>query len=351
MLVLLSLCATAAPAAANMGNPYTAGLPGGEPTGLEQVAVERETLEIDLRPLADGKSASIVATYAVRNDGAARVLPLVFVAAGLDERAPAAPAITLDSVAVRIAAVQPLPAPASWQPPPTTPGFGDGAALTYVVRQPSGLRFDLALTAGRHTIRAEYAAAPTKAALSNSPLVYWQLAYVLAPARQWASFGGLDVSVRVPPGWSAASSPPLARRGDVLSGTFGSLDADALALTVQAPIPPATSAAPVAIAIVLAATLAAWRVGGWLGRRRRSSRWALLFAFVAGIAWIVALVLAFGPPSVDVPGQNSYTYGYGTTMAIALGAPFVFAVGFAATQLVAYVASRRARRPEPSGSR
>ncbi len=46
-----------------------------------------------------------------------------------------------------------------------------------------------------------------------------------------------------------------------------------------------------------------------------------------------ASALALLPPSVDVPGQNSYTYGYGSTAAAALLWPFTFTVGLAVTQV------------------
>jgi hypothetical protein len=60
----------------------------------------------------------------------------------------------------------------------------------------------------------------------------FQFAYVLAPARAWDGFGGLSVSVRLPNCWQAASRPGLARVGDELRGSFESVPADALALTV-----------------------------------------------------------------------------------------------------------------------
>ncbi len=341
----IALCAVAAvPALANMGNPYTAGSPAGEPTGLEQVAIERETLEIDLRPLASGKSAEIVATYAVRNDGAERSLPLVFVAAALDGAAARPPAISLDGAAVPITEVRRVAKPAEWRAPATTPGLGERETLTYIVQDPSGLRFDLALPPGRHTVRAAYAATATKAAMADSPLVYWQLGYVLAPARQWASFGGLDVRVSLPPGWSAASSPVLARSGDTLSGTFRDVPADALALTTQAPIPATTNAGPLIAAGILPVTLAvAWLVGAWLGGRRRSAWWALPVTLAGAGLWVVATALAFAEPGVDMPGQTSYTYGYGSTFTIAILAPFAYFIGWVAMQLLARIASGRAR--------
>jgi hypothetical protein len=67
--------------------------------------------------------------------------------------------------------------------------------------------------------------------------VTWQLPYILAPAREWASFGGLDVTVYLPETWQAASKPSLEREDNVLRGSFAHVPADCLALAVRAPVP------------------------------------------------------------------------------------------------------------------
>ena len=54
---------------------------GGAVTVTREVDAGLETLEIDLRPLSSGMSAEVVATYAVRNDGASPVTVTIDVAA------------------------------------------------------------------------------------------------------------------------------------------------------------------------------------------------------------------------------------------------------------------------------
>jgi hypothetical protein len=66
--------------------------------------------------------------------------------------------------------------------------------------------------------------------------MYRQLAYILAPARTWAGFGGLEVNVHVPEEWSVVSAPVLQRDGGVLRGTFADVPADAIALTLRPPV-------------------------------------------------------------------------------------------------------------------
>jgi hypothetical protein len=66
--------------------------------------------------------------------------------------------------------------------------------------------------------------------------MYRQFAYILAPARAWAGFGGLDVTVHVPEEWTVVSTPGLQRDGGVLRGTFTDVPADAIALTLRPPV-------------------------------------------------------------------------------------------------------------------
>lgn len=88
---------------------------------------------------------------------------------------------------------------------------------------------------GRHRLRASYSVTPTRYA--GSPVKYWQFAYVLAPAREWAGFGGLDVTVSAPRGWTVVTEPKLVLEGGDLKGHFDRLPADALALTARSPVP------------------------------------------------------------------------------------------------------------------
>jgi len=164
----------------------------GEPAGgLRDVFIEHETLRMNLRPLAHGKPAAIEAIYRVRNDGPVRTLDLLFVANGL---APGASTVAVDG---KRAAAQPGAAgtlPASWQPPSSTPdpASDSAAALPYEPRSRGALSFRITLPAGRHEIRVRYPA-EASAYSRNDLTPVWQLGYVLAPARDWAGFGTLDV--------------------------------------------------------------------------------------------------------------------------------------------------------------
>ncbi|HEX8959863.1 MAG TPA: hypothetical protein VF770_08575, partial [Solirubrobacterales bacterium] len=106
LALLIGALAAPAVAFANMAPPWLPGDVVGEPRGgARSVAIEREALAIDLRPLAAGDPAQVTATYHVRNDGPAQDLSLLFVATGLagQGRAPST-SVTLDGVAVPSAA-------------------------------------------------------------------------------------------------------------------------------------------------------------------------------------------------------------------------------------------------------
>src|SRR5437016_12238612 len=68
-----------AAARANVGPPSSGGQLVGEPAGLRDVHITRETLTIDLRPLADGRRALVEAVYQIDNRGPERTLDLLFI--------------------------------------------------------------------------------------------------------------------------------------------------------------------------------------------------------------------------------------------------------------------------------
>lgn len=324
----------------------------GEPAGaLAGVAIEHETLDIDLRPLKGGKPAHVEAAYRVRNDGPARTLDLLFVANGL---AGGSTTVALDGAPVSAVPGQAGALPASWRAPAATPSpEGADTALPYAPRSEGTLAFRLALPAGRHEIRVRYPADATVYDRNDLTPV-WQLGYVLAPAREWASFGTLDVRVRVPGGWKAGSSIPLQRHGSELAGSFRGVPADALALAVQRPQP---STMPwFLLWLVLAAALLVFfgwlarRLGGALGRRGKSSGWAFPVLVLMTVAWSVAAALGYSaiPSMVEWwagPYAGRYAIramSYGSTIFLLLLVPFMLLVGIIALQLAAFTGRKHA---------
>lgn len=340
-----------------------------EPSGgLKSVRVLRESLVIDLRPLEAGRPAVVDVTYAVRNDGGARDLELVFVAAGMRPGAAWAwdgrgwapdPArgrpeggVWLDGSPVEAraeAGAQGLPR--EWTSPDATPALDPARdALPYESRGEGTLSFRVALAPGAHELRVRYEARPGAYADAESDAVYWQLGYVLAPAREWGGFGGLDAKVLLPEGWRAASRPEMRREGDALVAHWDALPADALAVTAQTD--ERTAHDPVlfwkallaqgALFTALAA-LAGWRLGGWLGRRRRTSAWALLVsppiaALLYALSYLVAAVLS----APRAPGQAAFNQVGNYNVIVTF---FLFVVitvwHFLVTQVAAFVARRR----------
>jgi hypothetical protein len=93
------------------------------------------------------------------------------------------------------------------------------------------------LPSGASKLSARYHARASGVDEGNHPLATWQIPYVLAPARNWGSFGDLDVTVRIPAGWDSASTLPLNRDGEVLQGTFAGVPADSFVVATRAPLP------------------------------------------------------------------------------------------------------------------
>ena len=310
-----------ASAEANVGSPHYGGQIVAEPTGLKDVAITRETLTIDLRPLAVKELAHVEAIYHLDNRGPERLLELLFVSGS---RRMADFKVWLGDQPVPSAPASQAEVPKSWQPPKQTPGIHDARGLGYYPDRPGGERiaFSITLPPGPQTLKVRYQAEAAFYHRSDQATVYRQFAYVLAPAKDWGSFGGLDVAIHLPEGWQAAFTPEMAREGDVLRGSFADLPADAIALTVQAPIgvlyQPLVYGSQILLAlVVLAGAIVCWR-GGTSKRIRQHSPW--LRGFVLPVAWGLAIFavgyFAIEGPSLAIPAFQENNYGYGKAFAM-----------------------------------
>ncbi len=363
--VLSALLVLTAGDRANVGPPSSGGQLAAEPAGIKNVAIAHEELALDLRSLAENGPAQVEAVYHLENGGAEKKLDLLFASGSPGV---AGFRVWLDDRSLASAPAPGAALPPTWQAPQHTPGLhgeGDLSYLHYGAHAVTPLAFTAVVPSGPHTLRVSYAADATRQFYGN-PTVYRQFAYVLAPARAWAGFGGLDVVVHLPDGWQAASQPALVRDGDRLRGSFPDVPADAIALTVQAPPGPAYrpvvfgSLGTLGLAGLGGALLCWW--GGWnkgrsIGRaagprrgwlRRHAWPRSLGLAVLWGLAVLGAGLLAvFGPDWVLPAGQVNH-YGYGQPLAV-MGVFFLSAValpvGFVISQVTALLTCHRAADP------
>ena len=345
--LLLLLALAAGPARANMASPTEPGTPAGEPAAsLEGLRVARETLTLDLRPLAADRLAAVEAEYRIVNAGEQRVVPLQFIALGRGVRAAQ---VWLDGQPVVAVPTDSARVPAAWTAVTETPAL-DGSPLPYALadrRGARGLLFVLTVPPGRHTVRVSYRVRPGSTDAGDHPNRVWQLAYSLAPARRWAGFGQLDLAVLVPDGWDVAASLPMRpAQGGGLVGRFAGVPGDVLAVSARAPEP--ALRVPFRVAGGLVALLVVGFVGVVTGRlvarARRPVRAAWPGALLGGVVAAVALV-ALVSTGDDL--GDSAAYGYRTVVAmVTVVGPLAVALGVALTFLVAAWAARR-WRPGP----
>lgn len=378
LLFFTAFISTAAAARANMALREPASRPGvrvAEPDGggLNRVHILRETLLIDLRPLRAGRPALVEAAYKVRNDGEARDVELVFVAAGLAPRGEAGGWVWRRGRWVREASVgattesgvwldgRPVPASESsgevfakaWETPPETPGFPERGVepLPYKAEgEGTAINFRLGLAPGEHEIRVRYEARPSAHSDIKSDAVYWQLGYVLSPAREWASFGGLDAKVLFPEGWRVAASPEMRREGDALVASWDALPADSLAVTVQTDGRTVYNSGTFWMALIILGVLyavfagyAGWKAGRWLVARRRTWAWALVFSPVfALLLCLLASLVATVVSAPTAPDQVAFNRIGGYDFILTFFLLFVsFALHSLVTLTTALVAWRR----------
>jgi hypothetical protein len=161
----------------------------------------------------------------------------------------------------------------------------------------------------------------------------------------------LEAEVLLPRGWRAASAPEMKRNGDTLAAVWREIPADALALTVQTHERTTSDTEKYWLTIIVVgmllaplAGLAGWKLGGWLGGRRRTSAWALLLSPVA--ATIAVVVAANGAEFVAAPlAPNQAVFNevgnYNGLITFPL-LVLVFFASFIVMQVVTFIARRRA---------
>jgi hypothetical protein len=287
-----------------------------EPLGLKGVAIIHEKLTIDLCPLFAVQPVEVEATYQLNNSGSAKKLDLLFITGvtGVSDFE-----VRLDGKRVQSRRVPPKELsrhqdefPKSWLPPEDLPGIDLEQSFSHVYRQlrdPIVLTFVLELPPGRSTLSAHYRAR-AYGDDEEYPTVTWLFPYILAPAREWESFGGLDVTVYLPDTWQSNSAPTLEREGGVLRGSFTNLPADCLSLAVRQPMGPEMQqklrntiwmCVALYAFVVIGGGIVCWGIGRLIGRllvRRTPSGtmvkyevpfWVYPFSIPLTIGWAAAI--------------------------------------------------------------
>lgn len=337
-------------AQANVGPPSTGGQVVAEPVGILAVEIRWEVLQIDLRPLADNEPAIVLAEYQLENPGPEKSLNLLF-ASGSTEVSHLT--ISLNEKLIPSRPVPGTPLPESWKPPKETPGPPDNSPISYLGygSQPAiPHAMTVVIPEGSHKLRVQYRAEAAVNRLGK-PTVYHQFAYILAPARAWSRFGGMDVTIRLPQAWIAACNLPLQRTGDVLAARFSEVPADAIAMTVQAPASVRYVFArdglywlyliTVPLGLVLCLKMGRHK-GQQLARMPEGSLaprvWprSLLAGMLAGLITFVTGLLAVFLPDFLLPANQISRYGYGQIfymIGVIYLSAMVVIVGFGVAQI------------------
>lgn len=222
----------------------------GEPIGrFRQFAISSETLFFDLRPLEMLQQARVVASYRLRNNGRKAVIKrLLFIVPGSSrqsQRVLSADSVILNGEALSFKPTTLTTLPSQWKPPTTLPNIGafkPGAqgekARWSSPTSDSGYNAVIVWTSlqpGENQLQVKYALKPSEYH-SNEIFPYYQIGYVLAPARLWGSFGQLSIKMALPTGWDVATSLSMRRMDDTLQATFKGIPADSLEITLRRPL-------------------------------------------------------------------------------------------------------------------
>jgi hypothetical protein len=372
--VLAGCCALLFPslASANIG-PRWQGDPVVEPKGLKEVAIVHEDLTIDLRPLATMQPARVEVTYRLNNPKGPRALELVFVSGTeavsdfevrLGERQGVGRLLPTREVAKSSYNL-----PKSWLPPRKVPGISSEDAHYWMRPNASLLAFTVELPPGPSALTVRYRARAA-GAQEDEPVTTWVFPYVLAPAREWGGFGSLDVTVHLPEGWEASSTPGLTREGDTLHGRFEGVPADHLIVATRAPLRARLCWARwlcrglFVLSVVSGGALCWWvgrlmgrylvrRQGPPSGRRAWAVLWAGLVVVLMALLW-AAMILGGAVASRwgiyrALDGQEGPYFHHETHVEVALGTLCLMLVALPAGVVLTSLGMRRPQRPTQGG--
>ncbi len=322
----------------------------------ERLALVKEVLVLDLRPIALGHRAVIDATYRIRNDGAMMELNLLLPLHGT-----AVGTASLDGESL-LPVVSPAMLDGESLPPIVPPEWTAPMALATLEGTPRdssgyfhlpkrGFSFMFTIGPGEHTLRLRQEVNLARDYMSAFYTVY-NLAYVLLPLRSWQSVGAVDVTVELPPDWLGESVPAMTRTGDTLQTTLlEPLSLDALSVVASPPPPssPTVHRAVGFLAGLIAALLLGWVVGILLRIRERQtvSAWcitiggALLGGYLANVIfmasnqiWMSSVLRLHLPPVM----ADAFDFAVLSGAASAIGA---------VTAALAIVKTRRGSAGEP----
>jgi hypothetical protein len=199
-------------------------------------------------------------------------------------------------------------------------------------RRLSWLAFQLDFAAGGTrtvTVRYEHVAGNDTRKAVNQTFTY---DYLLSPAKRWARFGPLHLTVHVPPDTSLKSSLPLVRDGDTYRADLGGLPEGELSIEVMSLKGLLFGMTqPGGYWFLLLAVLSGvtFALGLWLGRKwaRLGSRLRIVLACILGTGLIVVVAngVVVWALSMLLP-QRAFGSGYESAFGL-LFAIVMFAIG------------------------
>lgn len=314
LLLFASLILNAASAWANMAAPSQGAILTSEPNGLEKIYIRRERLTLDFRGVAEtqaSRTVAVEAVYDIENTDADKTLKLIFVL-GINEVKDFN--FYLDEQLLPSKFDDYSKLPKQWKAPLSTP-WHDNKTLGFFPSdniQKTAL-IELTIPKGRHVLKAQYNASPATYS-GFAPRQLYQFAYVLAPARNWAGFGGLDLTILMPEGWELITAPAMEQTGATMQKHFDQIPADALGFTFGKPLPPGYyQLDEVFFWLALASVFVPPFLLGWLFiRQNRRGIVNPVMGFLLSLGWGILVGAAIFAASFGADYiYPTITYGYG----------------------------------------
>ncbi len=195
-------------------------------TGIANIAVDHELLQIDLHPLLDNKPILVKATYTLQIEEPLENIPLIFIANNLENNAFQ---ISLNGKVIEGDTSAIKHAPSKWFPPDTIQWRDQSIPFKY--QNKGFVVFHLPkLEKGKQILEVSYKAVASQS--FRHPLVnIWEFVYILQPTTAWKRFQNLDLQVLIPNDWEHYSNIPLEKKDNIWVGSWQNLPAHHFAIS------------------------------------------------------------------------------------------------------------------------
>ena len=331
----------------------------------KKIYVNSEHLLIDATHLEKNKPAKITATYIIINKDNPITTNILFIADKLYKKKIS---ISVNNIETPYSIVS-YKIPSYWKPPSTTPGIYSKKLIPYKTNLTNNsnkpkrgihtltnsesiqVQYNALIKKGRNVLQVSYFAMPS-IRYHYGFTKYWQLGYILSPAKEWSVFKKLHIKIKLPKNWKAKTSLLSNRENDSLYLNFTKIPSDTFGMTFTMYTPFLIYLRyPIIFLLIIGLLLGIRWVTEKFSKivvsKGKSFLWVspipVMLAIIALVSVFALLIFEVEYVRVLVGNQFNMNYGRGRLYIMILF-PFLYATIFIILMIYTFITYKKIRR-------